>query len=127
MHAVVEIVPDWRGEFRLVARLFEDLGVDFGDAPEGPVINRARYAAFDRCGAETGDPAFESRIRQRRRQEKAEAEACRGDRACNPSCVSVNKHLFPLIDFRKNHSSPKPVMNQFTMSVVRNENAVALL
>ena len=46
LHAVVEIVPDRRLEFRLVAGLFQHFRIDVGDAAEGAVVGRSGNAAL---------------------------------------------------------------------------------
>jgi hypothetical protein len=123
VHAVVEIIPHRGGEFRLEAGFFQHFGIDVGDAAESAVVGRARYAAFGRRLAEDRYPALEPGIRERRRQQHAEAEhgRCRG--ADQAPDANIETHLFPPSKDQEDDSSLMPVMNWFTMLPVGNENA----
>ena len=127
MHPVVEVVPHRRGEFGLIAGLFQHFRIDAVDTAEGAVVCGARDAVVGGCLAETRHPALETGIGKGRRRENGDPEA-NGRGGCDAgksTDAQVQTHHFLLRKCQEADSSPTRVINQFTIPGCVNENAVS--
>src|SRR5690606_37046654 len=62
--AIVKIIPDGRGEFGLVARLFQDFRVRRVHTLKGSIERMGRYSIVGGYRPELRNPRTEARIRQ---------------------------------------------------------------